>query len=397
MPAMPLDSSRLRVGISENRLFSLWKCSTLDGRSPSAAARFMALNWAVRQRAPMGLCVTLTLLITVTPIWTAAGSLCSTKVDSLDLGCLLRWDCPGASPNAAYTVQTKTQGDPWKDVAWCVWISSQSCDLSQAFFHFDLYNMIRLGLRDDVTDGSPTTTAWSEPVKFDYSDFAFSAPSVSLYLDGDRLSVRVQFPCAANRRCSRGICCPLSELIDPWTSVTVYNQLNPSDYKRRTVWSQEVESDVQFSGLVPGQHYCAVANFSFPSYTIAASPPSAPRCVFTDPPAGLQPLLVGVSLCFVVMAPILILFLLNSKRQAATASPENRPKAQVSAQGTLTHTPLPSSLPNDPCDLDPCDLDPCNFEPCDLDPRDLDPRDLEPCDLDLCDVHLELIDCDGLI
>ena len=59
-------------------------------------------------------------------------------------------------------------------MAWCVWISSQSCDLSQAFFHFDLYNMIRLGLRDDVTDGSPTTTAWSEPVKFDYSDFGRS-------------------------------------------------------------------------------------------------------------------------------------------------------------------------------------------------------------------------------
>ncbi|CAL8325699.1 unnamed protein product [Lota lota] len=368
---MPLDASRLRVGISEAR-FALARLST--GLCSSQV--FMAQNGDVRQGAPVGLCVTLTLLIT----GTAAGSLCRTTVDSLDLGCLLRWDCPGASPNATYTVQTKTQGDPWKDVAWCVWISSQSCDLSQAFSHFDLYNMIRLGVRDDVTNG-PSTTAWSEPHKFDYSDFAFSAPSVSLALDGDRLKVRVQFPCAANRRCSRGICCPLSELIDPWTSVTVYNQLNPSDHKRRTVWSQEVVLDVEFPGLAAGQHYCAEANFSFPSYTIAASPPSPPRCVHTDPQAGLQPLLVGVALCSVVMAPGLILLVLHTKRQAATPSLENQPKAQASPQDTLTLTPPPSSLPTEPCDLEPCDLDPCDLDPCDLD----------PCDLDPCDVHLELV------
>ena len=95
--------------------------------------------------------------------------------------------------------------DPWKDVAWCVWISSRSCDLSQAFLHFDLYNMIRLGVTDRssaatdrssaaadrsspaadrssaatdrssaATDRSSAATVWGEPVKFDYSDFGRS-------------------------------------------------------------------------------------------------------------------------------------------------------------------------------------------------------------------------------
>ncbi|KAJ3585023.1 hypothetical protein NHX12_013746 [Muraenolepis orangiensis] len=296
----------------------------------------------------MGYFATLTLLLLTDTVGgaasAAAGSLCRTTVESLDLGCLLRWDCPEAGPSAAYTVQTKTQGDPWKDVAWCVRISSRSCDLSQAFSHFDLYYTIRLGVHVDVTQGPSTSTMWSEPHKFDYSDFAFSAPSVSLSLDGSGLRARVQFPCAANRRCSRGTCCPLSELIDPWTSVTVYDPLNPSDRKRRTVWSQGVVADVAFPGLVPGQRYCAVANFSFPSYAIAASPPSAPRCVQTDPlagdppPAGAWPALVGVALCCLVAAPVFILFLLKTKRlRAATPSPEDQPKASVASRCPDSH------------------------------------------------------------
>lgn len=47
----------------------------------------------------------------------------------------------------------------------------------------------------------------------------------------------------------------------------------------RTVWTQEVVSHVEFSGFAPGQNYCAVANFSFPTFAIAASPKSAPQCV----------------------------------------------------------------------------------------------------------------------
>lgn len=60
---------------------------------------------------------------------------------------------------------------------------------------------------------------------------AFSPPSVSVSLKDDQLLVKVQFPCAANRRCSLERCCPISELIDPWTTVTVYNKLNHSEYQ----------------------------------------------------------------------------------------------------------------------------------------------------------------------
>lgn len=49
----------------------------------------------------------------------------------------------------------------------------------------------------------------------------------------------------------------------------------------RTVWSQEVVTYVDFSGLAPGQNYCAVANFSFPTFSMAASAKSAPQCVET--------------------------------------------------------------------------------------------------------------------
>lgn len=51
--------------------------------------------------------------------------------------------------------------------------------------------------------------------------------------------------------------------------------------KSRTVWTQEVVSSVEFSGLSPGQNYCAVANFSFPTFSMAASPQSDPGCVET--------------------------------------------------------------------------------------------------------------------
>lgn len=51
--------------------------------------------------------------------------------------------------------------------------------------------------------------------------------------------------------------------------------------KSRTVWTQEVVSTVEFSGLSPGQNYCVVANFSFPTFSMAASPQSAPKCVET--------------------------------------------------------------------------------------------------------------------
>ncbi|XP_056224683.1 uncharacterized protein si:dkeyp-75h12.7 [Seriola aureovittata] len=290
-------------------------------------------------RAPVGLCVAVVLLITG-----STGLVCYTAVESLDLGCLLRWDCPYASPNTTYTVQTKTQGDPWQDVPWCVWVSSRSCDVSRAFSDFELYNMIRLGVHL-----SPSSTVWMKPRKFDYSDLTFSPPSVSVSLKDEQLLVRVQFPCAANRGCSPERCCAISELIDPWTTVTVYNKLNHSEYQSRTVWTQEVVSFVEFSGLSPGQNYCAVANFSFPTFSMAASPKSAPQCVEMVSKSGLLPVLsAGAVLISLLLVPLLTV-VLKKPRQAAPTT-ESQPKTPAPLHDPVSLVPL-SLLPVDPCDI----------------------------------------------
>ncbi|XP_013880983.1 uncharacterized protein si:dkeyp-75h12.7 [Austrofundulus limnaeus] len=275
----------------------------------------------------------------------STGLVCYTAVKSLDLGCLLRWDCPHASPNITYTVQTKTQGDPWQDVPWCVWISSNTCDVSQVFYNFELYNMIRLGVHL-----GPGSTVWIKPHKFDYSDFTFSPPSISVSLnDDDSLSVKVQFPCAANRRCSREVCCPISQMIDPWTTVTISNQLNRSDHQSRTVWTQEVASIVEFSGLSPGQNYCVVANFSFPTFSMAASPQSASKCVETVTKPGMLPMLcLGIGLSFLFLFLLVIMFLRQPRR--AGPAPENQPKPPASVHDLVPSVP-PTTVPVDPCDI----------------------------------------------
>ncbi|XP_005944648.1 uncharacterized protein si:dkeyp-75h12.7 isoform X2 [Haplochromis burtoni] len=269
---------------------------------------------------------------------------CYTAVESLDLGCLLQWDCPHASPNTTYTVQTKTQGDPWQDVPWCIWISSRSCDISQVFSNFELYNMIRLGVHL-----SPSSTVWLKPRKFDYSDFNFSPPSVSVSLKDDQMVVQVHFPCAANRRCSLERCCPISKLIDPWTTVTVYTEPSGAEYQSRTVWTQEVVSYVEFSGLPLGQKYCAEANFSFPTFAMAASPKSAPQCVETVASSGLLPALcMGIGLTSLLLFPILIMYLRKSRQ--ATPATENQPKAPSSAQEPIPLVPLSPGI------VDPCEI-----------------------------------------
>ncbi|KAL3046270.1 hypothetical protein OYC64_004307 [Pagothenia borchgrevinki] len=287
----------------------------------------------------VGLFVVVALLITG-----SNGTVCYAAVESLDLRCLLQWDCPHASPNTTYTVQTKTQGDPWQEVPWCVWISSRSCDVSPAFSNFELYNMIRLGVHL-----SPSSTTWMRPLKFDYSDFTFSPPSVSVSLKEDHLTVKVQFPCAANRRCSLGRCCPISELIHPWTTVTVYNKQNHSEYQRRTVWTQEVVSHVEFSGLAAGQNYCAVANFSFPTFSMAASPKSSPQCVQTVSQSVLLPAVcLGIGLTCLLLVPLLAVFLKRPKHTALTS--ENQPVTLASVQDPDSLVPL-SPVPVDPCDI----------------------------------------------
>ncbi|KAM6908966.1 interferon lambda receptor 1 [Xenentodon cancila] len=286
-------------------------------------------------KTPMGMCVILVQLIKG-----STGLVCHTSVESLDLGCLLRWDCPHASPNTTYTVQTKTQGDAWQDVPWCVWMSSRSCDVSRVFSNFELYNMIRLGVH-----ASPNSTLWMKPHKFDYSDFTFSPPSISVSWRDECLSVKVHFPCVANRRCSHDGCCPISKLIDPWTTVTVYNQLNRFENQSRMVWTQNVVSTVDFSGLSPGQNYCAVANFSFPTFSIAASPKSSPQCVETVSKSGkLSLMCLGIGLTSLFLLLFLIVFL-QKLRNAAPKTSENPAKTLPTVSN------LVSSVPIDPCDI----------------------------------------------
>ncbi|XP_061566384.1 uncharacterized protein si:dkeyp-75h12.7 [Cololabis saira] len=283
----------------------------------------------------MGMCVVVFQLIKG-----STGLVCHTAVESLDLGCLLRWDCPHASPNTTYTVQTKTQGDPWQDVPWCVWISSRSCDASQVFSNFELYNMIRLGVH-----ANPSSTLWMKPHKFDYSDFTFSPPSISALWRDERLSVKVHFPCVANRRCSHDGCCPISKLIDPWTTVTVYNQLNRSENQSRVVWTQDVVSMVEFSALSPGQNYCAVANFSFPTFSIAASPKSSPQCVETVSKSGkLSMRCLGIGMTSLFLLLILIV-LLRKLRNAPPKTSDNQARTLPTVSDRV------SPVPVDPCDV----------------------------------------------
>ncbi|XP_022056444.2 uncharacterized protein LOC110955669 [Acanthochromis polyacanthus] len=204
--------------------------------------------------------------------------------------------------------------------------------------------MIRLGVHLN-----PSSTIWIKPRKFDYSDFTFSPPSISVSLKDDQLLVKVQFPCASNRRCSMERCCPISQLIDPWTTVTLYNQLNRSDHQSRTVWTQEVMSYVEFSGLSPGQNYCAVANFSFPTFSMAASSKSAPQCIETASESGLLSVIfLGVCLASLLIFPLLTTLLPKARRDAATA--ENQPKTPASVPDPVSSVPL-SLVPVDPCDI----------------------------------------------
>ncbi|XP_069375243.1 uncharacterized protein [Paralichthys olivaceus] len=284
-------------------------------------------------RSAVALCVMVVLLVKG-----SSGLVCYTAVESLDLGCLLRWTCPRASPNTTYSVQTKTQGGPWQNVSWCVWVSSRSCDVSQAFSDFRLDNLIRLGVHL-----GPGSTAWIQPRKFGYSDFRFSRPSVSVSLKDEQLLVEVRFPCAANRRCLPESCCPISEVIDPWTT-------------SRTVWTQEVVSFLEFSGLSPGQNYCAVANFSLPAFSMAASPKSTLQCVhIVSKSASLPVLCLGILLVSLLLAPLLVVVLKNPGRAAATEPPAKTPSSA-------------------------------------RDPVSLDPRSLVPVPVDPCDIHIEFPD-----
>ncbi|XP_029616201.1 uncharacterized protein si:dkeyp-75h12.7 isoform X2 [Salmo trutta] len=267
-------------------------------------------------------------------------AVCTSSLSSLNFNCVLQWDCPQANATTTYTVQTKTQGDSWRDVESCVRFSSQLCDLSEAFSNFEVYNMIRLGLHQD--QGSPV---WTEQHMFGVRDFNFSSPSVLVSLSGERLVVEVHLPCSGKGEClPLQSCCPLSKYIDLWVTVTVYNQQNPSDYKTQIGLAQKMVYGAEFSNLVPGHDYCVMANFSISPTTFpqASSPPSDPSCVHhAGPGLGLQPVLLGIGVCAVLVFPLLALYLLKHKRDAPHAS----------LQAFLQDLPESPSDPVDPSDI----------------------------------------------
>ncbi|XP_028330882.1 uncharacterized protein LOC114480698 [Gouania willdenowi] len=202
--------------------------------------------------------------------------------------------------------------------------------------------MVRLGVHPDTT-----STVWMKPVKFDYSDFTFSPPSISVSLREERLVVQVHFPCAANRRCSTKLCCPISQLIDPWTTVTMNSDVNMTSQQSRTVWTHDVVSYVEFSGLSPGQNYCVVANFSFPTFSMAASPKSDPQCIRTTDAnqSELQSqLLLGIGSTFLFLFLFLFLVVFLLKQRSKTTKSRSAP----------VPVPLPPSLV--PVPVDPEDV-----------------------------------------
>lgn len=55
-----------------------------------------------------------------------------------------------------------------------------------------------------------------------------------------------------------GTCCSISELIDPWTTVTVYNQLNHSEYQVSRAPSSPGDNVVLFVSVIITTGVCCV-------------------------------------------------------------------------------------------------------------------------------------------
>ncbi|KAJ8382241.1 hypothetical protein SKAU_G00030190 [Synaphobranchus kaupii] len=246
---------------------------------------------------------------------------CNMTVMWKDLRGLLQWDCPVHSPNTTFTVQKKTQGEPqWQAVGGCNRVTSRSCDISQAFTEFHLYNWIRLGQED--AQGS---VKWSEPSMCDpLAEMVYSPPSLSVSLRGSNLTVNVTLACWPIGACPQRDCCPLSELIlDLCTSITVYSETRPSRHQTYQKCGAEEKVSYEFRGLVPGQRYCAVANFT-------QSPVSSPLCV--DLPSQtefLRPLWLLGAVLFMLFATIPVIYCL---RQQWTSAETRLPRALRSLQ-----------------------------------------------------------------
>ncbi|XP_024143267.1 uncharacterized protein LOC112155693 isoform X2 [Oryzias melastigma] len=114
-----------------------------------------------------------------------------------------------------------------------------------------------------------------------------------------------------------------------------------------TVWTQDLASSVEFSGLFWGQNYCAVANFSFPTFSMAASPKSAPRCVKAISKAGMLLPVLSLGICLISLFLFLLLTVFLQKRRRSTPEQESQPKNQASSHDLLSL----GLAPTDPQDI----------------------------------------------
>ncbi|XP_017328068.1 uncharacterized protein si:dkeyp-75h12.7 [Ictalurus punctatus] len=229
-------------------------------------------------------------------------SSCTTSVRVQDLRCYMNWSCSDVtSTNATFTVQSKRQGEEWENVSHCLQITSDSCDLSEVFDDFYLYNFVRLGLNQGHGKINWTLPQLCDPVKG--PNMSFSAPSLSLSLKEQQLWVEVIFQCAPNAVCQTlmegydehtPICCALGLFLTLNATVTLYNKHDMNDIQTRTEIVEDSRWKVPFVVLASGQEYCAVAQ-------LGSSPVSNPQCIYV-------PLLVTFLLapCGVFIALLLV-------------------------------------------------------------------------------------------
>nr|XP_023681216.1 uncharacterized protein LOC111850999 isoform X1 [Paramormyrops kingsleyae]XP_023681217.1 uncharacterized protein LOC111850999 isoform X1 [Paramormyrops kingsleyae] len=263
---------------------------------------------------------------------------CNVTLQTLDLGSFLHWECPPMPPNTTFTVETRTQGKPrWKKVAQCTAVTSRSCDLSQAFTKLALYNFIRLYR---TTPGEHPAWTWQGKVDL----MVFSAPSLTLSLNGSWLRVELWFPTSLSKSlCPDKMTCSVATVMKPTTDIMVYEVHQPCGHQplefsgapatssstcdhllHLPPWQthnlQVMEEPVsfEFENLKEGWSYCAVANFT-------GSATAAPSCISLPPRVTvLKPLLLTLGACGILFISAAILFLFR-RYWPSTESPLPRP------------------------------------------------------------------------
>ncbi|KAL2079274.1 hypothetical protein ACEWY4_025018 [Coilia grayii] len=231
-------------------------------------------------------------------LWTltnADSAPCDVRLRSLDFFGVLEWNCSGLLPNVTFTVKIRRQGrnEHWHNVEQCVGISSGSCNLSREITDFTDY--VQLGVEEQ-----PGHIRWA---KIRQCYLQGDAPSLEMRVvktEGgsgrSQIGVNVTFPCAPKAlehfaEWNNGqSCCPITKFLDNINvRVTLFNKQQLMD--RQTRLGSVIDGNIDeftFGGVLPGQEYCAVANFT-------RSAASQPVCRQLDPrPEGL---LEPVSVC----------------------------------------------------------------------------------------------------